>query len=490
MEFPAALLRSRGQRWLAKGGARRVGMSLGEKTLILFIDHRDSFSWNLIAQLRGLGFEVEVRQSEELVVPFAEDELRGREAVVFSPGPGHPRDYPNSLALYHAAKGRLPIIGVCLGFQLMLEAEGIQVEQLPEILHGVQTPIRIDPEAAAYRGVSGRPRVGRYHSLGLPKVQLPEGWQASGWDAESGRLLSFENRRLRLFGFQYHPDSFLTPEGNRILGNTLRDGLANEGAPGVVLGNLWERAGVFTTLRVSIRQEASGKVATLWFPNAHGRRMQRDLTALELDQEDPWRRQSQFIDATRSIATSLAPGEWLVRWSCAPPEKAIEARRWSPGDPTLTAKCWQYVRRHPAHKHLSYSDLLAKLREVDRQSTEVLLVHPEKGLLLEGITCNLLCVEQGRWVTPAEDCLPGLSLGLLETNLPAGRTISRAPIPIDQINRFDAIYACGTGRGVIPIVRIPELGWEQRDDSLTDLLQEAYRSLIRSTDDRIELPLD
>ncbi|MFZ4629448.1 MAG: aminodeoxychorismate/anthranilate synthase component II, partial [Blastocatellia bacterium] len=112
--------------------------------MILFVDHRDSFSWNLIAQLRGLGLEVEVCQSEELVVPSAGSDLRAWEAVVFSPGPGHPRDYPNSLALYHAIKGRRPIIGVCLGFQLMLEAEGIQIDRLPEILHGVQTPIRID----------------------------------------------------------------------------------------------------------------------------------------------------------------------------------------------------------------------------------------------------------------------------------------------------------------------------------------------------------
>ena len=465
-------------------------MTWGEKTLILFIDHRDSFSWNLIAQLRGQGFEVEVCQSEELVVPLVEDDLGAWEAVVFSPGPGHPRDYPNSLALYRAAKGRRPIIGVCLGFQLMLEAEGIEVEQLPEIMHGVQTLMRIDPEAAAYRGVSANPRVGRYHSLGLPTVQLPEGWQASGWDAESGRLLSFEDRQRRLFGFQYHPDSFLTPEGSHILGNALRVGLPKREAPDVARGNLWERAGVFTTLRLSIRSEASGNVATLWFPNAHGRRLQRDLIALGLDLEDPWHRQSRLVDATRSIASSLAPGEWLVRWSCAPPEMAVEARPWSPGDSTLTGECWPYVRRNPGQKHLAYRDLLARLHEVDRQSTEVLLVHPEKRLLLEGITSNLLLVEQGRCVTPAEDCLPGLSIALLEPYLPPGLTVSRAPIPIDQMTRFDAIYACGTGRGLIPIVRIPELGWEQRDDSLTGLLVEAYRSLFRSTDDRVELPLD
>ena len=458
--------------------------------MILFIDHRDSFSWNLIAQLRGLGLEVEVCQSEELIVPSTGSDLGAWEAVVFSPGPGHPRDYPNSLALYHAVKGRIPIIGVCLGFQLMLEAEGIQIDRLPEILHGVQTPIRIDQEAAAYRGISARPRVGRYHSLGLPMVQLPAGWQATGWDAESGRLLSFENRQLRLFGFQYHPDSFLTPEGSRILGNVLCAGLPKEGARSVRLGSLWEHAGVFTTLRLRIRREASDKVATLWFPNTHARRMQCDLTALGLDMDDPWHRQSQLIDATRSIASSLAPGEWLVRWSCAPPEMAIEARPWRPSAPALSGACWQYVRRNPIHKNLAYRELIDKLQEVDQASTEVLLVHPGKQLLLEGITSNLLLVEQGRCVTPAEDCLPGLSIRLLEPQLPPGLTITRVPIPIDQMTRFDAIYACGTGRGVTPIARIPELGWVQRDDSLTDLLQEAYRSLIRSTDDRIELPLD
>jgi len=247
------------------------------------------------------------------------------------------------------------------------------------------------------------------------------------------------------------------------------------------------RKGETYQIKLSIRHRAAAPDPARAFARLM---LQRDLIALGLDLEDPWHRQSRLVDATRSIASSLAPGEWLVRWSCAPPEMAVEARPWSPGDSTLTGECWPYVRRNPGQKHLAYRDLLARLHEVDRQSTEVLLVHPEKRLLLEGITSNLLLVEQGRCVTPAEDCLPGLSIALLEPYLPPGLTVSRAPIPIDQMTRFDAIYACGTGRGLIPIVRIPELGWEQRDDSLTGLLVEAYRSLFRSTDDRVELPLD
>lgn len=462
--------------------------------MILFIDHRDSFSWNLIAQLRGLGHAVEVRQSEDIDAQSASDYLIGKQAVVFSPGPGHPRDYPNSLAIYHAAKGQLPIIGVCLGFQIMLEAEGISVNRLPEILHGVQTRIRIDTSAAAYRGVDDRPRVGRYHSLGLPAVELPSGWLPTGWDADSGSLLSFENLPLRLFGFQYHPDSFLTPDGNRILANALAAGLDNkprlESRIKITTGDLWEQAGVFTTLRLSIRTDASSKVATLWFPGAHSQRMQRDLSALELTSEDSCQRQSHFIQATQSLASTLEAGEWLLRWSCAPPQHAIEARPLAAGNPSLTGKCWHYLRRDPAQKNLYYSDLLAQMRLVDRASTEVLLVHPETQHLLEGITCNLICVRNGQCFTPDQDCLPGLTLQLFESQLSANLKITRAAIPLNQLDQYDAIYACGTGRGVTPISEIPELNWQQRDHSLTDTLQTAYQSLIQSSHDRIEFTID
>jgi anthranilate synthase/aminodeoxychorismate synthase-like glutamine amidotransferase len=460
--------------------------------MILFIDHRDSFSWNLIAQLRGLGYAVAVRQSEEILPHEITTLLKDKQALVFSPGPGHPRDYPNSLELYRSAKGRIPIIGVCLGFQIMLEAEGISVGHLPEILHGVQTPIRIDSAAAAYKNIHKTPHVGRYHSLGLPLVELPNHWRATGWDAGSGHMLSFENLPLRLFGFQYHPDSFLTPDGDRILANVLAVGLPEQPreATPVTTGNLWEQLGAFTTLRLSIRRDVRSRTATLWFPSAHSKRLHRDLSALAFDVEQARQLQNRFVSATKATADSLAEGEWLVRWSYAPPRAAIEARVLPPGNSHISGQCIPFLRSYPQQKNLYYNALLEHMRNVDRRSTEVLLVHPNKELLLEGITCNLLFIRKGQCFTPLDDCLPGLTLQLLESQLAPGISFQRTAISLAELDSYDAIIACGTGRGVTPISAIPELNWRQRDDSLITTLQNAYQSLIHTTNDRIEFSID
>jgi anthranilate synthase/aminodeoxychorismate synthase-like glutamine amidotransferase len=461
--------------------------------MILFIDHRDSFSWNLIAQLRGLGYEVEVRQSEALVSDSIAEYLQNKQALFFSPGPGHPRDYPNSMALYRAAKGKIPIVGVCLGFQIMLEAEGIGIGRLPEILHGVQTPISIDSSAAAYIGIGNPPRVGRYHSLGLPLTQLPDGWKATGWDTRTERMLSFENLSLQLFGFQYHPDSFLTPDGDRILANALSTSLpvsSNQRVNHITKGNLWEKHGAFTTLRLSIRKQGAFHVATLWFPKAHANRLQRDLSALGQLQETSFLLQNRFVNATKAEAHSLAEGEWLVRWSCAPPHSAIEARPLVTSNPLINGKCLNYLRRLSQLKNLYYSALINQLQQIDRRSTELLLVHPKHQLLLEGVTCNLIFIRDEQCFTPSNDCLPGLTLQLLESHLPASVTVIQKPIPIDTIDQYDAIVACGTGRGIIPIHSIPELHWQQRETPLVDYLQQTYQSLIRTTYDRIEFPID
>ncbi len=462
--------------------------------MILFIDHRDSFSWNLIAQLRGLGYEVEVRQSIALKTDSIANYLQNKQALFFSPGPGHPRDYPNSLALYHAAKGKIPIVGVCLGFQMMFEAEGIRIGRLPEILHGVQTPIRIDLKALAYNGIQNPLRVGRYHSLGLPITKVPEGWKATGWDAKTDRILSFENQALQLFGFQYHPDSFLTPDGDRILANALSISLPRtpnrQHVSKITKGNLWEQHGAFTTLRLSIRRLGAFPLATLWFPNAHANRLHRDLSALGAAPELPFILKNRFVGATKLQAHSLTQGEWLVRWSCAPPYAAVEARPLAACNPSINGKCLNYLRRLPHQKNLYYSELLNQLQQIDRRSNELLLVHPNLQLMLEGVTCNLIFIRDGQFFTPSNQCLPGLTLQLLESYLPPSLTLTKITIPTKTIHQYDAIVTCGTGRGITPIHAIPELNWQQRKTPLVDYLKKTYQSLIKTTYDRIEFPID
>ena len=188
--------------------------------MILLVDHKDSFTRNL---------EHLLSEFEEVVVL---DRLEATEAanseksrmVVLSPGPGKPADYPETQTLYQQLRGKKPILGVCLGFQLMLEEEGATIVRQPQVLHGVETEIETDPESITYNGIEPPVKVGRYHSLQVESASLshlPTGIRTTARDRIRNVPLSFEDCERRLFGMQYHPESFLTSHGHAILANVI-----------------------------------------------------------------------------------------------------------------------------------------------------------------------------------------------------------------------------------------------------------------------------
>lgn len=199
--------------------------------MILLVDHRDSFTWNLAHLLAGLNDAtpgigpVSVVQHDALAtVDWAQ--VR---ALVLSPGPGCPADYPATIGCYRAQRDRLPILGVCLGFQLILHAEGASVVRQRRILHGVQTPIDYDPASRTYRDLDrarpGAPvTVGRYHSLGIDPLTIPPAFAITATDPVDHTPLSFEHSSLPIHGLQYHPESFLSTHGLEIVRNCLVEG--------------------------------------------------------------------------------------------------------------------------------------------------------------------------------------------------------------------------------------------------------------------------
>ena len=185
--------------------------------MILLIDHRDSFTRNLEHLLSEFG-EVRVVDRREASPIAGEEETQ---MLVFSPGPGRPSDYPETRSIYRSWRGRKPILGVCLGFQLMLEEEGARTRRQDTVLHGARTPIAMESGSSTYRGLAEPFRVGRYHSLQIAPPSLPDTVHVTAWDQHRRVPLSFENLDLRLFGFQYHPESFLTDHGRELIGNVL-----------------------------------------------------------------------------------------------------------------------------------------------------------------------------------------------------------------------------------------------------------------------------
>ena len=195
--------------------------------MILLIDHQDSFTRNLEHLLAGFD-EVYVVDRKKV----SPELVQSSNMLVLSPGPGSPADYPETQAIYDKWRGKLPILGICLGFQLILEREGARITRQSRVLHGVETDISVDPSSATYNGMGDVLRVARYHSLQIDPSSLPEltpSLRMTGHDPIGGVPMSFEDLTRKLFGLQYHPESFLTLSGNQLIENIRNASLDDSG---------------------------------------------------------------------------------------------------------------------------------------------------------------------------------------------------------------------------------------------------------------------
>jgi anthranilate synthase/aminodeoxychorismate synthase-like glutamine amidotransferase len=186
--------------------------------MILVVDNYDSFTFNLVACLRALGEEVRVHRHDE-VTPEAAIAARPR-AILLSPGPGTPADAGVCLDLVRRADGRVPVLGVCLGHQVIAAALGGRIVRAPEPVHGKTSLIEHDGRTL----FSGLPRpfaATRYHSLAVDRATLPPELEISAW-TQDGTVMAIRHRERSLEGVQFHPESILTRDGERLLGNWLR----------------------------------------------------------------------------------------------------------------------------------------------------------------------------------------------------------------------------------------------------------------------------
>ena len=191
--------------------------------MITLIDHRDSFTHNLEHLLARFD---DVRIVDRKA--FSNSDLEESQMLVFSPGPGTPGDYPETLAILQKAKGNTPILGVCLGFQMILEHEGAQIIRQNQVLHGVETEILAETNSITYHEINGPIQVGRYHSLQVDPDSLnnlPDSIKITATDPIRKTPLSFEDLNRKLFGLQYHPESFLSNQGTQILSNIIHESM-------------------------------------------------------------------------------------------------------------------------------------------------------------------------------------------------------------------------------------------------------------------------
>ncbi len=198
--------------------------------MILLIDNYDSFTWNLVQAFAGFGAEVEVRRNDAL---RPRDALAlGARGLVLSPGPGTPRDAGICAALLREAPAALPILGVCLGHQALVESCGGALELDPAPVHGRASAVSHDG-SGLLAGLPDPFEAGRYHSLRAASATLPDVLRVNAWtEGPRGEriVLGVRHRRRPRHGVQFHPESILSPLGPRILAGVLE--LCGELAPG------------------------------------------------------------------------------------------------------------------------------------------------------------------------------------------------------------------------------------------------------------------
>lgn len=184
---------------------------------ILLLDNIDSFTYNLVDQLRASGHRVVIYRNQipaEVIINKLAD--MENPVLMLSPGPGTPSEAGCMPDLLNKLRGKLPIIGICLGHQAIVEAYGGHVGQAGEILHGKASLVEHDGEGM-FGGLPSPLPVARYHSL--VGSQIPAGLTVNA--SFNGMVMAVRHDEERVCGFQFHPESILTTQGARLLEQTL-----------------------------------------------------------------------------------------------------------------------------------------------------------------------------------------------------------------------------------------------------------------------------
>jgi anthranilate synthase component 2/para-aminobenzoate synthetase component 2 len=196
---------------------------------VLLIDNYDSFTYNLVQAFLILEADVLVHRNDAIDVSEAID-LKPTHLVI-SPGPGRPEDAGRSLAMLDAFTGKLPILGVCLGHQSIVQHFGGEIVSAGVLMHGKTSLVEHDGHTI-YRGLANPLEVGRYHSLAANRQNVPDELQITA-TTDVTEIMGVRHKTLPIEGVQFHPESVLTPEGPVLLENFLYPDRANGRSNGV-----------------------------------------------------------------------------------------------------------------------------------------------------------------------------------------------------------------------------------------------------------------
>ena len=185
---------------------------------LLLVDNYDSFTYNLVQAFLVLGAEVLVHRNDAITIEQAQ--ALAPTHLCISPGPGTPRDAGVSMDMIRAFAGQIPVLGVCLGHQSIVEVFGGDVVRAGRLMHGKVSPVIHDAKGV-FAGAPQPMEVGRYHSLIAKPETLPAVLEVTARTPE-GEIMGVRHAELNVEGVQFHPESVLTPEGPLLMGNFLQ----------------------------------------------------------------------------------------------------------------------------------------------------------------------------------------------------------------------------------------------------------------------------
>ena len=185
---------------------------------MLLIDNYDSFTYNLVQAFAAHGADVMVYRNDRIGVD--EGIALQPTHLVISPGPGRPDGAGVSLNMINAFAGKIPVLGVCLGHQCIVQQQGGEIIRAERLMHGKTSLIKHDGKSV-FEGISQPFEVGRYHSLCADTKTLPDTLEITA-ETDSGVIMGVRHRSLQIEGVQFHPESVLTPEGELLMSNFMR----------------------------------------------------------------------------------------------------------------------------------------------------------------------------------------------------------------------------------------------------------------------------
>lgn len=184
--------------------------------MLLLIDNYDSFSYNVYQLAGSIQPDIKVVRNDRITL----DEIRelAPSHILLSPGPGRPCDAGICEDVIREFRGKIPILGVCLGHQAICEVFGGTIKHAKRLMHGKQSEVSVELSCPIFRGLPERIKVARYHSL--IGVDLPDTLTVVSTD-DNGEVMAVMNAEQKIFGLQFHPESILTPDGRIMMENFL-----------------------------------------------------------------------------------------------------------------------------------------------------------------------------------------------------------------------------------------------------------------------------